>query len=211
MTGEHQPSDEEVSRLVQAARAGDADAFDALVMHFGDRVYGVAWQLSHSREDALDITQEAFVRAWRALASYQGSSRFQTWLHRIVLNTGIDYIRRETRHRQPGGAATADEPSSPETVSWRPDSDAAHHEPSVGPAQRELVYEKQLQARVLDALAQLSRRQRQIFVLRYYHGLSMKEMAEIIQSSEGTVKRHLSRAQGRLRELLADLRVRDRD
>jgi RNA polymerase sigma-70 factor (ECF subfamily) len=169
---------------------------------YREQIYGIAWQLTHRREDALDVTQEAFVRMWHALGSYQGKSRFSTWLHRIVLNTGIDYIRRESRHSHVSIDAPEDNDSG---------ASGRHHvpEPSAPAAQRDHIYERQLQRTVLAALGQLSHRQRQVFVLRYYHGLSLREIAEIIHATDGTVKSHLARAQVQLRNTLGHLRNHD--
>ncbi len=181
--------------LVQAARNGQSDAFDEIVFRYRDQVYAAAWQLTRNNDDAMDITQEAFMRAYSALGSYKGRSRFATWLHRVVLNTGIDYIRREKKHRHESTDQTDPETGKP---SGGPES-------SVAASQREHVYEKELQKQVLVALDDLSTRQRQVFVLRYYHDLDTKETAKVLKCTEGAVKRHLFRAQSRLRELLRDL------
>lgn len=180
--------------LVQAARDGQRDAFDEIVFHYREQVYAAAWQLTRNHEDAMDVTQEAFLRAYGALGSYKGRSRFSTWLHRVVLNTGIDYIRRERRHRH--------ESTDQEDIA------AGHnlkHETPIPATQRDQVYEAELQKQILLALDQLSSRQRQVFVLRYYHELDTKETAKVLKCTEGAVKRHLFRAQSRLRELLREL------
>lgn len=191
--------DSEILRLVQLARAGQQDAFEDLVFRFRDQVYSTAWHLTRNTEDALDVTQEAFIRAFNALNSYKGRSRFSTWLHRIVLNTGIDYVRREARHRH----ISTDEPSESD------DSARIWVEKSIDATQREKVYETELHSQVLAALKELSARQRQVFFLRYFHGLDARETAGVLKCTQGSVKRHLFRAQIRLRELLSDLRVPD--
>lgn len=182
--------------LTPRAAAGDEQAFSELVDLYKERVHSIAWQLSRNHEDALDITQEAFVRLWNALPAFKGTSSFSTWMHRIVLNTGIDFIRRESRHAHPSaGASTADHnfPEPPPELTTRP-------------TQRDAIYEAQLQRIVLQALTKLSERQRNVFVLRYYHALELREIAEIIHTSEGTVKQHLARAQAQLKIQLADLK-----
>lgn len=181
-------------KLVAAARAGNQDAYEEIVFAHRDQVYNAAWHLTRNHEDALDVTQEAFIRAYNALASYKGKSRFSTWLHRIVLNAGIDYIRREKRHKhQPLDANDSAEDGTP-----------APAESSTPAEQRSQVYGRELQGHVLAALQQLSRRQRQVFILRYYHDLDIKETAKVLKCTDGSVKRHLFRAQERLRELLKD-------
>jgi RNA polymerase sigma-70 factor (ECF subfamily) len=190
----------EIQRLVDQALAGRQDAFEEIVFRFRDQVYATAWHLTHNTEDAFDVTQEAFLRAYRALSSYKGRSQFSTWLHRIVLNTGIDYIRREKRHRH----ISTDDRTGPE--------DNARQEnlqETVEPTQRTHIYNVELQRKVLSALDELSARQRQVFMLRYYHELDTKETATVLKCTEGSVKRHLFRAQNRLKELLSDLRLPD--
>lgn len=191
-----------VLALVRQAQAGNRDAFDELVFLHRDQVYAAAWQLTRNTDDALDVTQEVFLRAFRALPSFKGQSKFSTWLHRIVLNTSVDYVRRERRHRK-NVSETEFEPGEDGQPGRTPPPDAA------SPAeQRERVYAAELQRRVNLALADLSGRQREVFLLRYMQDLNLKEIAEAIRCSEGAVKRHLHRAQLRLRELLEDLKLR---
>src|SRR4051812_10610210 len=91
--------DPDVLPLVQQTLAGNREAFDEIVFLFRDQVYATTWHMTRNTEDALDVAQEVFIRAYRALGSYKGRARFSTWLHRIVLNACIDHIRREKRHR----------------------------------------------------------------------------------------------------------------
>ena len=189
-----------VLALVRQAQAGNRDAFDELVFLYRDQVYAAAWQLTRNTDDALDVTQEVFLRAYRALSSFKG--KFSTWLHRIVLNTSVDYVRRERRHRR-NVSETEFEQGEEGQPGGTPSSDAACH-----PEQRERIYAAELQRRVNLALADLSGRQREVFLLRYVQDLNLKEIAEAIRCSEGAVKRHLHRAQLRLKELLEDLKLR---
>lgn len=189
----------EVLPLVQQALAGSREAFDEIVFLYRDQVYATTWQLTRNSEDALDVAQEVFMRAFRALGSYKGRARFSTWLHRIVLNACIDHIRREKRHW--GNISMSEVPDD-----GNEDSYSAPPESSVDSTQRESVYQKQIQRRILAALKQISGRQREVFVLRYYQDLELREIAEVIKCSEGAVKRHLHRAQMRLRDILRDIR-----
>jgi RNA polymerase sigma-70 factor, ECF subfamily len=194
--GPQKPTEEpHILELVQAARNGQHDAFDEIVFRYRDQVYAAAWHLTRNNEDAMDITQEAFLRAYNALGSYKGRSKFATWLHRVVLNTGIDYIRKEKRHRH----------ESTDEINTQSDTPGTKQDMSVAATQRERVYNNELQKQVLTALEELSTRQRQVFMLRYYHDLDTKETAKVLKCTEGAVKRHLFRAQSRLRELLRDL------
>lgn len=201
--GRDDANEQALQRLVGDARAGDVAAFEELVFLHRDQVYGIAWQMTHNADDAMDVTQEVFVRVFRALGSFRGKARFATWLHRIVLNCAMDYLRHERRHRS--GKVDLDEDFGGESQ-----GEPRHRklEPSVPGSQRETAGTHELQRQVLDALAQLSARQRQVFILRYYHELGLNEVADIMRTSPGTVKRHLFRAQARLKELLKELRPR---
>jgi RNA polymerase sigma-70 factor (ECF subfamily) len=189
----------EVLPLVQQTLEGKREAFDEIVFLYREQVYATAWQLTHNTEDALDVAQDVFLRAYRALSSYKGRARFSTWLHRIVLNTCVDHIRRERRHWQNISLSDLTEDRGDEAYPQAP-------QPSIDPVQRESVYQQQIQRRILAALEQVSARQRDVFVLRYYQDLELKEIANALKCSEGAVKRHLHRAQARLREILRDIR-----
>ena len=194
-----EPSEAAVAAIVRDVLGGNSDAFEELVFLYRDQVHATAWQMTHDADDAMDVAQEVFVRVYRALGSFRGKSRFSTWLHRIILNTCMDHVRREKKHRQ--GKVELDAQEDGED---RP----RHREPSVAHTQRETVYAHELQATVLEALKQVSARQRQVFLLRYYQELSLEEIGEVLRCSPGTIKRHLYRAQMRLKELLKDITVR---
>jgi RNA polymerase sigma-70 factor (ECF subfamily) len=194
-----EPSEAAVAAIVRDILAGNRDAFEEIVFLYRDQVHATAWQITHDAEDAMDVAQEVFVRVYRALGSFKGNSRFSTWLHRIILNTCMDHVRREKRHRQGKVELDAEEDGED-----RP----KHREPSVPHTQRETVYAHELQVQVLEALKLISARQRQVFLLRYYQELSLEEIGEVLRCSPGTIKRHLYRAQMRLKELLKDITVR---
>jgi RNA polymerase sigma-70 factor, ECF subfamily len=188
-----------VMPIVREVLAGNRDAFEEIVFLYRNQVYSAAWQVTRNADDAMDVAQEVFLRVFKALSSYKGNSKFSTWLHRIVLNTSIDYIRKRRRHEQ-GRAESPDEA----------DEERAEQAPGgVTPeTQRETVYFNELQGHVLTALNQISAKQRQVFLLRYYNELSIKEIAAVLRCTEGAVKRHLYRAQSRLKILLKDVRTK---
>jgi RNA polymerase sigma-70 factor (ECF subfamily) len=183
--------------IVRDVLAGNREAFDEIVFLYSDQVYATAWQLTRNADDAMDVTQEVFLRVFRALGSFKGTARFSTWLHRIVLNTCVDFVRREKRHRQ--GRVDPDEREE----DGEQDRDLDRSTPGT---QRETAQFHELQASVVGALGKLSAKQRQVFLLRYYNELSLKEIAEVLRCSVGAIKRHLYRAQVRLSELLKDIR-----
>ncbi len=191
--------DYDVTQLVERAKAGSREAFDEIVFLYREQAYAAAWQVTRNADDALDVTQEAFLRAFKALSSFRGRSKFSTWLHRIVLNTCVDHLRREKKHKN--------------NISMTPSPDDGENnarvpEGMVDPVQRDRVYQQQIQSAVREALTQVSGRQRDVFMLRYYQDLELKEIAEVLRCSEGAVKRHLHRCHQRLRELLREIRPR---
>lgn len=184
-----------VAAIIREVLGGNRDAFEELVFLYRDQVYMAAWQLTRNTDDAMDVSQEVFVRVYRALSSFKGNAKFSTWLHRIVLNTCVDYVRRQKRHWdvEPKADSSSEDEVPP-------------IEPSVEPNQRELVYQREVQRKVLAALDKISARQRQVFLLRYYNELNLKEIAGVLRCTEGAIKRHLFRAQERLRIILKEMK-----
>jgi RNA polymerase sigma-70 factor, ECF subfamily len=178
--------------LVASARQGDRHAFEELVERHKRRAYHIAFDFVRDREEAKDLSQEAFLKAFTNLKNFDGRSSFYTWFYRILVNLCLDYKRRHKR----GPASTFDE-----TVE-------SHLEPSHQPAKPrspdQQVLARQISHRVEAALEALPARQRTAFVLKNHQGLSIKEIAELMETAEGTVKVHLHRAVTALRERLAD-------
>lgn len=167
--------------LVARARAGDAGAFRVLVERHQDRALGLAGRMLRSPEDALDVTQEAFVRAWQALPGFRGDSSFGTWLHSIVARRALD--RAESMQRR----ARRERPL--EAIEFRAADAAATEAGDV------------LGARRLAALIErLSPSQRASVTLYYRDGLAVEDVARMLGQPVNTVKTHLSRARAALRE-----------
>lgn len=187
-------SEAEVRRLVQEAQCGSRHAFDDLVAAYRGLIYNIAWQSTRNTDDALDLTQEIFIRVFKALKSYHGNSKFTTWLHRIALNVCVDHNRTMKRYQQTMSIDELDEKQfGVLTV------------PIHTTNQRDRVYQNQIKKRIIESLELLSARQKEVFILRYYHDLDLKRIAEVTKCSESSVKSHLLRAQLRLRELLGGL------
>ena len=168
--------------IICRAQKGDSEAFRTLVEGYQTQVYRLAARMC-GESAADDVTQEAFVAAWRALPSFRGDCRFSTWLYRLTTNAAIDLLRREKRHRN------ADDITELEL------SDD-------GLSPQELAEQGETQEAVRRALGQLSEEHRQVLLLRYMQELDYGEIADALEISEGTVKSRISRAKGRLRELL---------
>ncbi|MBM3215139.1 RNA polymerase sigma factor [Candidatus Poribacteria bacterium] len=181
------------AELIEAAQAGDTRAFDVLMQRYRSRVFMLAYQKTKSYEDALDITQETFVRAFLALPKWRPQASWYTWLFRITYNLCIDFHRARSRRR----TESLDEPESqipePATSGFasRPDR---------------VAEENELADIIRDAVDGLSDRQREVFVLHHYGGLQVKEVAEALAIAEGTAKIHLFRAVAKLREVLRPMR-----
>jgi len=168
--------------LVDAALAGSADAFDALVGRHRRTVYQLCYRYVHHHEDAADVTQDTFVRAWRALPTFRGQARFSTWLYRIAVNACLNKVAA----RIPPG-----EPLDAETLVDR-------HQPRPGDA----LLAAERAALVRAAVAALPPRQRAALILRTYHELSHQEVADIVGTSVGAVKANVFHALANLRKRL---------
>ena len=183
------PGDEE---LVASAQRGDRRAFEELVERHERKAYHIAFDFARDREEAKDLSQEAFLKAFTNLRNFDGRSSFYTWFYRILVNLCLDYKRRQKR----APAEVFDENvQSQLEPSQQPDK---QHSPD------QQVLASQISLRVGEVLASLPARQRTAFVLKNHQGLSIKEIAELMETAEGTVKVHLHRAVTALREKLAD-------
>src|ERR1041385_4947915 len=183
------PGDEE---LVARSQRGDRRAFEELVDRHKQKAYYIAFDFAREREDARDLSQEAFLKAFTNLKNFDGRSSFYTWFYRILVNLCLDYKRRQKR----APTDTFDETMEAEVES--------SHQPQKPRAPDQQVLARQISKRVDEALAALPARQRTAFILKNHQGLSIKEIAELMETAEGTVKVHLHRAVTALRQSLAE-------
>jgi RNA polymerase sigma-70 factor (ECF subfamily) len=170
--------------LVAASVAGRREAFDELVTRHRRMVYRVCHRFTGNHEDASDLAQDVFVRAYRGLASFRGNSSVSTWLYRIAVNTALNHVgsrRPATDELDPG-----------------------RHTDSTTPAPDDRVWQQQERARVRDAIRRLPDRQRATVILRVYHDLTHEEIARVLGSSVGTVKANFFHALRNLRGLLGE-------
>ncbi len=182
--------------LALALQGGEERALDELVRRHQQRLYAVAYRLTFNREDALDITQDAFIKAYRKIGSWKPTGSFQAWLLRLTSNQAIDHLRRAKRYgmRSAGDAARLD--SHVELAA----SASAETDRAVGGIE--------IEERIQEALSKLSPSQRTVFVLRHYEGMKLREIAPVLGCSVGSVKVHLFRAMRKLREELKDFDLR---
>ena len=181
-----------VPDLVQRAQGGEIAAFNTLVIRHQNAAYSLAFRFLRTREAAEDVTQEAFVRAWRAIDTFRGD-RFRSWLLRIVANAARDELRRRKRRPQRSLDETWDDP---DIASIDP------VEPGLGPQER--AEQTELRGVLERALAELPEEWRMVVLLSDVHGMSYEEIADAVDAPLGTVKSRLSRARARLRQLLIE-------
>ncbi len=184
--------------LVRRAKAGDKGAFDTLMERYEREVVTVAYRMLGRHEDALDLAQDAFTRAWRSLSAFREEAAFRTWLYRITLNLILHRRRWYARHRV-SLTVSLDEPADPEGEEDPPSAQIA--DPAPGP--REEAARSELRSKILEALEQLPVPFRTVVVLRDMRGLSYEEIAEICGGRVGTIKSRLHRARAMLRGRLA--------
>lgn len=188
---EELPEDEE---LIKRIKEGDERAFELLMRKYKRRVYLIALQSTKSHEDAEDITQEVFIRVFKSIPSWEPRASFSTWLYKVTNHLCVDYHRSRVRQRVE--SVDDEEAAVPEPRA----EDLASH-PNRVAEEREI-------RRLIDEVIRknLSGRQRDAFILYYYGGLQVKEVAEVLGVAEGTVKMHLFRAVSKIREALKPLR-----
>ena len=178
--------------LIDKSRRGDLEAFDKLVRQYEKNVFNTAYRLSGSYDDASDIAQEAFVRAWNNLKSFRGDAQFSTWLYRIVTNVFLDDRKKKRAHPH---LSLDDELALDESSVERQYADTAP-----GPAE---IAEGDERRKILhNAIGSLPENQRAMVVLYHSQGLSYEEIAEITDQPMGTVKSRLNRARLALRDRL---------
>ncbi|MEM1418351.1 MAG: sigma-70 family RNA polymerase sigma factor [Myxococcota bacterium] len=180
------------AELLERAQGGDRRAYGRLVRLHQRRVWATAKQLVRSESDADDVTQEVFLRAWRALDRFDGRSKLSTWLYRITVNVSLNHIRKRKRR----AAGDIDDPRMPE-----PPADPTQGQ--VDPARVQELGE--LQTRLEGAMGELSETLRSAVVLVLFQGLAHKEAAEILGCPEGTVAWRIHEARRKLKASLGDL------
>src|SRR5213594_1242056 len=178
--------------LVRGAQKGDMTAFEELVARHRDKIYARAFSMMRNEEEAIDLSQEAWVKGWQRLKQFQGESSFVTWMTRIVINLCLDQLRKQKRHRAESIELMEEESGGVE-----------RQMPVVTVNPTEGLERRELRQRIDKALAQLSVEHRTVLVLHEFEELEYKEIAKRMQCSIGTVMSRLFYARRKMANLLA--------
>ncbi len=177
--------------LVRQAQAGNVEAYGQIVLRYQDRVFNASWRICRNRDDAADLTQDAFLKAYRAIGTFAGKSSFYTWLFRIAVNLALSHRKRAKLRlvHSLDADGLADEAGSqaqrvPDTRTPAPDRRAEQRE---------------MQTKVADALQRIDEHHRVIMVLRDIEGLDYHEIADVLEIPVGTVKSRVHRARSAMR------------
>jgi len=189
----------EDAKLVFAAIDGDNDAFGKLLEKYSSFVYRTVFYDIKSKEDAEDISQEVFIKAYKALANFRSDSEFSTWIYRICKNTIYDYIRKSSREKSiPLSEMSSGDEN--DRIYDIPD-DSGKYDPE------KTYISKETADIVNDAISSLSEEHKSIILMRDIEGYSYGEIADILSIEEGTVKSRLSRARNSLKKKLENLKM----
>jgi RNA polymerase sigma-70 factor (ECF subfamily) len=198
MSSKVQYSSAEDPQLVRLAQKGDSEAFEELVARHRDKIYARAYTMMRNEDEALDLSQEAWIKAWQRLVQFQGDSSFATWMTRIVINLCLDQLRRQKRMRSESIDEMDEESGGVER----------QMEPVIiNPTER--LERGELRKRIDAALEKLSHEHRTVLVLHEFEEMEYKEIAKTMGCSIGTIMSRLFYARRRMAGLLADLNRKD--
>ena len=192
MTDENLEPKQDDSQWVELAKIGDTAAFDKLVNLYHSRIYTLTYQMTSNREDAEDLTQEIFMKAFEALPRFKGRSSFYTWLYRIGINKTINYRKKRNRNR----------PLSLDAMEQEVKQDESYHDLSSKDSPLRNLSLSELQLKLNEAMQRLSEKQRTVVVMHDMQGMPHDEIAKVVGVSVGTIRSRLFYAR---RQLQADL------
>src|SRR5947207_3682694 len=179
-------------KLVRRSQRGDMIAFEELVLRHRDKIYARAFSMMRNEEEAVDLSQEAWVKGWQRLKQFQGDSSFVTWMTRIVINLCLDQLRKHKRHRSESIELMEEESGGVE-----------RQMPVVTVNPTEGLERSELRQRIDKALALLSMEHRTVLILHEFEELEYKEIAKRMQCSIGTVMSRLFYARRKMANLMA--------
>ena len=199
MHTEATPAQADVSELdlVRRCQAGDTEAFDELVTRYRTRVFSMIYNMVHSEQDAWDLAQDSFFKAWKSIQRFRGQSSFYTWIYRIVMNVTIDWLRK--KHVKGGGTEFDD------AIQLKHVDPASKTVPKTEALPFEMMQRGEIRARIEKAIAQLSPEHRAVILMKEIEGMQYNEIAEALGCSIGTVMSRLFYARKKLQNLLRDV------
>jgi RNA polymerase sigma-70 factor (ECF subfamily) len=186
----------QIDSLIRAAQNGDHGAFEQLVRTYDQSVLRLAMNLLRSPEDARDVYQEAFLRVFRNLHAFRFDCSFHTWLYRIVTNICLDHLRKRKVRKEDSAVVETAEGPVDRMDSFEEESARANPERS--------MWNRQLRSRIEGALHALTPRERMVFELRHYQGLRLRNIGEMLGTTEDAAKNCLFRATQKMRSELGD-------
>jgi RNA polymerase sigma-70 factor, ECF subfamily len=187
------PNDRE---LVQRCQAGDSSAFNDLATRYWSKVFMIVYGMVQNEQDAWDLTQESFLKAWRSIHQFKGQSLFYSWLYRIAINVTIGTLRRKGVH----GEADFDDQIAPRNV-----DPASRTTPLATPPPYRKLEQNEIRQRIDEAIGKLSPEHRAVFLMKELEDFQYNEIAEILDCSIGTVMSRLFYARKKLQTLLRDV------
>ena len=198
MQTEATPAQADVSELdlVKRCQDGDSEAFDELVVRYRTRVFGMIYNMVHSEQDAWDLAQDSFLKAWKSIKRFRGQSSFYTWIYRIVMNVTIDWLRK--KQIKAGGAEFDD------SIQLKEVDPASKTSPKPDALPSERMEQKEIRGEIDKAIAQLSPEHRAVILMKEIDGMQYHEIAEALGCSIGTVMSRLFYARKKLQNLLRD-------
>jgi len=185
------PADEE---LVLKSQQGDMHAFDELVERYHGKIYGLTYNMTSNREDAEDLTQEVFVKAFEALPRFRGKSSFYTWLYRIAVNKTINYRKKRNRKRT----------LSLDQFDQEIKTDETYHDLTAKGSPLRNISLSELQEKLNEALQHLSEKHRTVVVMHDMQGIPHDEIAKVVKASVGTVRSRLFYARRQMQTELTE-------
>jgi RNA polymerase sigma-70 factor (ECF subfamily) len=185
------------NELINKAQNGDESAFNELVCRYDRSVLSLALKFVNDKDDAKDIYQEVFLRVYRGLKKFQFKSEFSTWLYRITTNVCLTFIKSGKKQLM----MRIDNDMETELIDNIAGSDDKNNSPE------EFFLRNEITNNVNEALEKLSPKQRMIFILKHYEGYKIREISQMMDSSEGTIKKYLFEATHKLRNHLSELYV----
>ena len=199
MQTEATPAQVDVSELelVKRCQAGQSEAFDELVTRYRTRVFAMIYNMVHNEQDAWDLAQESFVKAWKSIKRFRRHSSFYTWIYRIVMNVTIDWLRKK---QIKGVGAEFDD-----SIQLKEVDPASRTLPKAEPLPHERMQRSEIRQKIDNAIAQLSPEHRAVILMKEIEDMQYHEIAEALGCSIGTVMSRLFYARKKLQSLLRDV------